>query len=66
MTGWLLFGLLLLGAGCNRQDTERLARVGRRLVAKTEALAGDLRENLNGGCWQGLWATLEQAGLDPS
>jgi hypothetical protein len=49
--------------GCNRQDTERLARVGRRLVAKTEALAGDLRENLSGG-WQGLCATWERAGLD--
>src|SRR5262245_36496467 len=61
---WLLLGLAVLGTGCNRQDTERLARVGRRLVAKTEALVGDLRENLSGGCWHGLCATWEQAGLD--
>jgi hypothetical protein len=64
MGRWLLLGLTILGTGCNRQDTERLARVGRRLVAKTEALAGDLRENLSGGCWQGFCAAWEQAGVD--
>ncbi|HYT93751.1 MAG TPA: BON domain-containing protein [Gemmataceae bacterium] len=59
----LPFAFCLL-QGCNRQDTDRLARVGRRLVAKTAALAGDLRDNLNGTGWQGFCATWEHAGLE--
>jgi hypothetical protein len=60
---WLLLGLAALAAGCSREDTERLARVGRRIVARTEALTSDLRENLTSG-WQGFCASCEQTGLD--
>jgi hypothetical protein len=61
--GWVLLGLAALAAGCNRQDTERLARVGRRVVAKAEALTSDLRENLGDG-WKGFCASTELAGLE--
>jgi hypothetical protein len=54
---WLLLGLVL-AAGCSRQDTERLARVGRRMAGHAEALTGELREGLGSG-WQGLGGPLE-------
>ncbi len=50
---WLLLGLAALGAGCSKQDTERLARVGRRLAAGAEALTADARAGVSQS-WQGL------------
>jgi osmotically-inducible protein OsmY len=47
----LLVGCAVLTGGCTRQDTERLARIGRKAVEHTEALTGDLRERLGSG-WQ--------------
>ena len=38
--GWLLLGLLVLTAGCNREDPERLARVGRRRRSVGNRFAG--------------------------
>jgi len=50
--GWLLLGLAALSAGCSRQDTERLARIGKRLAAHAEALTADCHAGL-GGSWGG-------------
>jgi hypothetical protein len=46
-SGWLLLALLLVGgAGCNRQDTTRLVRVGRRTAEKAETFVGGLGGSL--------------------
>jgi hypothetical protein len=50
--GWLLLGLSVLAAGCSRQDTERLARVGKRIAGELEALTADCRAGL-GNSWHG-------------
>ncbi len=50
--GWLLLGLSALAAGCSRQDTERLARVGKRVADRFEALTADCRAGF-GGSWNG-------------
>jgi hyperosmotically inducible periplasmic protein len=60
---WLLAGLVLTGMGCNRQDTERLARIGRKTVERTEALTGNVRDSLTNG-WQGVCSTTEETGLE--
>src|SRR5262245_25500985 len=48
----LLVGLAVLTAGCNRQDTERLGRIGRRALEEAEVLTCTCRDGLTGG-WQG-------------
>jgi hypothetical protein len=55
--GWLLLGLSVLAAGCSRQDTERLARVGKRIAGRFEALTADCRAGL-GSSWHGSGAGL--------
>jgi hypothetical protein len=47
-TPWLclLFVLSLLGTGCNRQDTECLARIGQKSIARTADLTGNFRDTL--------------------
>jgi hypothetical protein len=50
---WLLLGLAALTAGCSRQDTERLARIGKHLGARAEALTADCRASL-GSNWNGV------------
>jgi hypothetical protein len=39
---WLLL-TLALAAGCNRQDTEALTRIGKKIVARTDAVTCDLK-----------------------
>jgi osmotically-inducible protein OsmY len=41
--------LLSASAGCNQQDTESLARVGNKVVARAGAAADPLREKLDTG-----------------
>jgi osmotically-inducible protein OsmY len=41
---WLLL-TLVLGVGCNRQDTEALTRIGKKLVARSEAVTCDLKHS---------------------
>ncbi|MCI0457879.1 MAG: BON domain-containing protein [Gemmataceae bacterium] len=60
---WLLLGVVLLSAGCTGQDTERLARVGRRIAAQAGALAADCRDGV-GSDWHGLCAAADHAGLE--
>jgi hypothetical protein len=53
---WLLVVVL---AGCNRQDTEALTRIGKNVVARTEALTGDLKT-----CAATSWLVANDSGLD--
>jgi osmotically-inducible protein OsmY len=39
---WLVLALAL-AAGCNRQDTEALTRIGKKIVARSEAVTCDLK-----------------------
>ncbi len=39
--------LLLVGAGCNRQDVDGLGRIGRRVLERTQAAASPLREQFD-------------------
>ena len=50
---WLLLGLAALTAGCSRQDSERLARIGKHIAARAEALTADCRAGL-GSSWHGV------------
>jgi hypothetical protein len=52
--------LLILLAGCNRQDTEALERIGRKVVARAEPLSGEVK-NSAAAHWQG---THHEVGLD--
>ena len=47
---WLLLALAL-AAGCNRQDTEALSRIGKKIVARSEALTCDLKTSA-ASSWQ--------------
>src|SRR5438105_2951501 len=42
--GWWLFLALLL-AGCNKQDTEALTRIGKKVQARTEMVTGNLKSS---------------------
>ena len=53
---WLL---LMLLAGCNRSDTEALTRISKRIVARTEAMTGDLRT-----CAACSWQGPQEAGVE--
>jgi BON domain len=46
---WLPAGLLLLGAGCGRHDTEALSRIGRKLADRAETWIGEFKERLDLG-----------------
>ena len=63
--GGLLLGLLatLVGAGCTKQDPEKLARVGQRVSEKAEALTGGSHGRLASG-WQALRADMDKMALD--
>ena len=60
---WLLVALSLWGTGCNRQDTECLARIGHKTVARTGALTGNFRDTLTSG-WHGVCAAADETGLE--
>jgi osmotically-inducible protein OsmY len=40
---WLLLALAFAAAGCNRQDTEALTRIGQKVQSRAEAVTGDLK-----------------------
>ena len=54
---WLLVALLL--AGCNRQDTEALTRIGQKVQARTEAVTGDLKSTAAAS-----WHTVGELGVE--
>ena len=39
----------MLAAGCNREDSRRLAHVGQKIVERAEQLTGGTQERLVGG-----------------
>jgi osmotically-inducible protein OsmY len=55
---WLVVGGVLLGGGCNRQDTERLARVGHQVAGKAETLMAGTNNRL-ARCWQAMTGDLD-------
>jgi osmotically-inducible protein OsmY len=55
--GWLLVILL---AGCNRQDTEALQRISHKVRARVEPWSGEVKNNA-AAQWNG---TLQDIGLD--
>ncbi|MCI0380927.1 MAG: BON domain-containing protein [Gemmataceae bacterium] len=50
---------LLFAAGCKRQDTECLSRIGKKIVAQANAATADLRANL--ADWKGPNAVPEES-----
>lgn len=52
---WVCFGTsaLILGSGCNRQDTDHLAEIGKILAHKTNVLTSQAQEDLRRK-WEGL------------
>lgn len=62
---WSLIGmgLAMLGAGCQRADTERLARVGRKLADKADMLSVQANNKLVAS-FHTLRANLDEVGLD--
>src|SRR6476646_1388812 len=46
---WFCFAAacLVFLAGCNRQDNEALARIGRKLLDRADGLTAGIREHLN-------------------
>jgi osmotically-inducible protein OsmY len=59
---WILAGLLLIG-GCKGQDADILARVGRKLAMKGEAVTARAGTKLAGG-WQAVRANLDELAVD--
>jgi osmotically-inducible protein OsmY len=57
LEAWRFWGLLLalaaLAGGCNQEDAERMARVGRKLTTRAEALTADQGGGLKKG-WQAV------------
>lgn len=62
-TGWLLLGLLAVPTSCNRQDADRLARVGRKAAGKVEGLTGGAPDRLAETC-QALRTGWDEVALD--
>ena len=60
---WLGLGLAGWACGCNSQDADRLAQVGRVAAARVERLTGGARGKLAGG-WQAVRGSLSEATLD--
>jgi hypothetical protein len=58
-----LIGLVTFSPGCQRADTDRLARVGHKLADKTELLSAQANNKLVTG-FHTLRANLEDVGLD--
>jgi hypothetical protein len=62
---WALIGLglVLLGSGCQRDDTDRLARVGRKLADKADVLSAQANNKVVAS-FHTLRAHLDEVGLD--
>ena len=61
--GLFVFSLAALAGGCNSDDAGRLARVGRKVVAKVEALTGNADSKLTKGL-QALRGEWDEAPVD--
>ena len=61
LCGFVLVFAALAG-GCNREDTERMARLGRKVAARAEAVSTDQIVDLNKG-WQAVQNGWQEATL---
>jgi len=57
-SGWMLLLALAL-TGCNRQDTEALVRIGKKLQNRTEVVTGDVKSNAAAS-----WQTVGETGVE--
>lgn len=46
LSACLLLAATLVAAGCNRQDTERLSNIGKKLAARAESVTAPVRQEL--------------------
>lgn len=53
---WLL---LLVAGGCNKQDTEALTRIGKKMVARADAVRGEIKTSAASGWIGAADATVE-------
>ncbi len=61
---WLwLIGAAALVAGCSKQDTEGLGRVGRKTAARCEVVTAGVQQTVQRGC-AGIWSAWESAALE--
>ena len=65
---WLTPLLTLLVVGCNQQDPERLARIGRKSMARCEELTSGLRDKVASGldAVRATWPAEQQRGPRPA
>jgi hypothetical protein len=61
--GWLVVAMTVTSLGCNGDDRDRLARMGRTIAAKTEELTSGANDQLAGG-WDAVRADLDKMALD--
>jgi osmotically-inducible protein OsmY len=54
--------LAVLAGGCNREDTERMARLGRKVADRAEAVTTDQLVDLNRG-WQAVQQSWQEGTL---
>jgi osmotically-inducible protein OsmY len=61
--GLLALGLVVFAAGCDGEDAERLARVGRKVNEKFHSLTGGPQEKLSSG-WLAMRSNFDDTTLD--
>jgi len=60
---WLCLGLVGLACGCSSQDSDRLARVGRKAAAKADGLTEGARGRL-ANAWQAMKVSTDEGTVD--
>jgi hypothetical protein len=60
---WWLLGVLAVAGGCSRQDTDVLARIGRKTAARSEVVTAGVHKTVHRGC-QGVWSSWDAAALE--
>ncbi len=63
LSSWLILGCVALVCGCDGQDPDRLARIGRLTLSKLENAAGGPNGKLVGG-WQAMLGSLSGSSLE--
>jgi osmotically-inducible protein OsmY len=61
--GLLALGLVVFAAGCDSEDADRLARVGRKVNEKFHTLTGGPQEKLSSG-WLAMRSNFDDTTLD--
>jgi osmotically-inducible protein OsmY len=63
LTAGLWTILAMSTSGCSQDDTQRLARIGRKVAARAQAMSASTGDRLHTG-WQSFRANLDDSGLD--